>query len=192
VILIFNRRCCRKFLLRVPVFESRQVDHPRGDPIFQKGLGRICQSEDGLSGTESLCAVLCSQACSLSVYSPNSVSSPILQKLSGVFEVRIYPEQYSIPNIVGTAKEADDSGYIWPSRISNGVDLDKLRAILDSIDYASIKRRRATYSRLYHEAHQQGHDISFTGMLLLLAHHKIIVDREALVCVYHYTSASLY
>lgn len=128
------------------------------------------------------------------VYPPNSVSSPILQKLSGVFEVRIYPEQYRIPNIVGTAKEADDSGYIWPSRISNGVDLNKLSAILDSIDYASIRRRRATYSRLYHEAtsHQEDRGISFTDMLLLLAHHKIIVDREALVCVYHHTSASLY
>ena len=42
------------------------------------------------------------------------------------------------------------------------------------------------YSRLYHEASisHHGRGISFTDMLLLLAHHKLIVDREALVYVW--------
>lgn len=65
-----------------------------------------------------------------------------------------------------------------------GLDLDKLNNVLDGIDYATIRKRRAVYNRLYHEAtiaHQQGRGISFTDMLLLLAHHKLIKDSDALV-----------
>lgn len=68
-----------------------------------------------------------------------------------------------------------------------GIDLDKLRMILDRIDFSAIRKRRATYTRLYHEARisdRQGKGMSFTGMLFLLAHHKLIVDRDALVYVF--------
>ena len=46
-----------------------------------------------------------------------------------------------------------------------------------------IRRRRAVYMRIYHEAtvmYRQGKGIPFTEMLLLLAHHTLINDREAL------------
>ena len=65
-----------------------------------------------------------------------------------------------------------------------GIDLEELGNNLDVIDRASIKRRKELYNRLYHEArisYEPGRGISFTNMLLLLAHHKIIVDNEALV-----------
>jgi hypothetical protein len=70
--------------------------------------------------------------------------------------------------------------------VVEGVNVNKLLMILDDIDYTAIRKRRMVYSRLYHEAsisHQQGRGISFTNMLLLLAHHKLIVDRDALVFV---------
>jgi len=72
------------------------------------------------------------------------------------------------------------------TRIAHGIDLGKLESRLNGIDYHAIRKRRAIYSRLYHEAiisHQPGRGISFTDMLLLLAHHKFIVDGEALVYV---------
>jgi hypothetical protein len=109
-----------------------------------------------------------------------------LQRLGGVFEVRIYPSEYSIPNIMAACKETPDAEYAWPSKVIHGIDFTKLEKVVGSIDYASVRKRRAIYSRLYHEAsisHQQGRGISFTDMLLLLAHHKLIVDREALVFV---------
>ncbi|KAF9265047.1 hypothetical protein L218DRAFT_899321 [Marasmius fiardii PR-910] len=96
-------------------------------------------------------------------------------KLSGVFEVRIYPAEYSIPSILSASKD---------SSMEDGVDISKLNRILSTIDYAAIRKRKTTYSRLYHEAcisHQPGKGISFTDMLLLLAHHKLIVDHEALI-----------
>jgi hypothetical protein len=52
------------------------------------------------------------------------------------------------------------------------------------MDNATIRRRRKLFSRLYHEAiitYEHGKGISFTDMLLLLAHHKLIDDKEALM-----------
>lgn len=72
------------------------------------------------------------------------------------------------------------------SHVIQGIDLTKLKHTLDGINYTAVKRQKALYSRLYHEAnvtHYSGKGISFTEMLLLLAHYKLIVDREALVCV---------
>jgi len=72
----------------------------------------------------------------------------------------------------------------WSPHVIDGVDLSKVEKILDGIDYNEIRKRRAIYSRLYHEAtisHEPGLGISFTNMLTLLAHHKLIVDAEALV-----------
>lgn len=106
------------------------------------------------------------------------------QRLSGIFEARIYPIEYSIPNIMAASRDSAESDYAWPPKVVEGVDLNKLGKVLNGIDYTAIRRRRNLYSRLYHEAsisHQQGRGISFTDMLLMLAHHKLIVDREALV-----------
>ncbi|KAJ7872310.1 Ion transport protein-domain-containing protein [Mycena olivaceomarginata] len=109
---------------------------------------------------------------------------PFFGKLSGVFEARIYPAEFSIPNIQARCKPSNDSQYALAGRIVAGVDLNKLEKTLKEVDYPAIRKRRAVYARLYHEAsisHQQGRGISFTDMLFLLAHHKLIVDREALV-----------
>ncbi|TFK38523.1 high-affinity cell membrane calcium channel [Crucibulum laeve] len=106
-------------------------------------------------------------------------------RLNGVFEVRIYPTEYSIPNVMAACvpdPEGDQPSS--PRRVRFGIDLDKLNRVLSTIDYSSIRKRKAVYSRLYHEAiitHQQGLGMSFTDMLMLLAHHKLIVDAEALV-----------
>jgi len=72
------------------------------------------------------------------------------------------------------------------SNVIEGVDLTKLKHTLDGVNYTAVKKRKALYGRLYHEAnvtHHSGKGISFTEMLLLLAHYKLIVDRDALVYV---------
>ncbi|KAJ7186710.1 Ion transport protein-domain-containing protein, partial [Mycena filopes] len=109
---------------------------------------------------------------------------PFFGKLSGVFEARIYPVEFSIPNIQAQCTPSNDSQYSWPGRVVAGIDLNKLDKVLKEIDYSAIRKRRAVYARLYHEAtisNSGGRGMSFTDMLLLLAHHKLIVDREALV-----------
>lgn len=62
--------------------------------------------------------------------------------------------------------------------------MSKLNRILGGIDNVKIRKRRTLFSRIYHEAmisQEPGKGISFTNMLLMLAHHKLIDDREALV-----------
>ncbi|ESK91833.1 calcium channel subunit cch1 [Moniliophthora roreri MCA 2997] len=105
-------------------------------------------------------------------------------KLNGVFEVRIYPTEWNIPNIVAACRDTSSSEPSWTRpRVYEGIDLTKLERALNTIDYSAIRKRRAVYSRLYHEATitHRGEGISFTKMLILLAHHKLIVDHEALV-----------
>ncbi|KAI6001926.1 Ion transport protein-domain-containing protein [Pisolithus albus] len=95
-----------------------------------------------------------------------------LARLDGVFETRIYPPQQSVHAILAgcqdNSRKANKTG---------GVNLKKLNNILN-------RKTRNTYSRLYHEARilsLRSGGLSFTDMLLLLAHHKLIDDREALV-----------
>ncbi|KAI9461510.1 Ion transport protein-domain-containing protein [Russula earlei] len=111
---------------------------------------------------------------------------PFFRKLGGIFEVRIYPTEFSVQTIVASCKDATDPDFKWKpgTKSSHGVDLRLLNSKLSAIDYENIRRRRKLFSRLYHEAiitHQHKKGISFTDMLMLLAHHKLIVDTDALV-----------
>ncbi|KAF8465445.1 Ion transport protein-domain-containing protein, partial [Russula ochroleuca] len=110
---------------------------------------------------------------------------PFFGKLGGIFEVRIYPADFSVRNILASCRDATDPDLKWRpgTRSSHGLDLRLLSVAISRIDYEDIRRRRRLFSRLYHEAiitHQHKKGVSFTDMLLLLAHHKLIVDHEAL------------
>ena len=109
-----------------------------------------------------------------------------MQKLGGIFEVRVYPAEYSVRNILASCRTTTDPDPKWTpgTQSSHGVDLGLLNTALSAIDHEEIRRRRRLFSRLYHEAivtQQHKGGISFTDMLLLLAHYKLIVDRDALV-----------
>ncbi|KAF8548118.1 hypothetical protein OG21DRAFT_1489654 [Imleria badia] len=107
---------------------------------------------------------------------PNLV--PFLAKLSGVFEVRIYPSHYSTASILAACHDKSNK-----NSKTGGINLRKLNKLLNKIDFRMIRRRRAVYMRIYHEAnamYYQSKGISFTEMLVLLAHHTLINDREAL------------
>ena len=85
---------------------------------------------------------------------------------------------------MASCRATSDSESVRQPKVVDGIDLHKLGEVLNGIDYSAIRRRRNLYSRLFHEAsisHQQGKGISFTDMLLMLAHQKLIVDSEALV-----------
>jgi hypothetical protein len=105
--------------------------------------------------------------------------------LGGIFEVRVYPTEFSVRNILASCKDTTDPNFKWKpgTKSSHGVDLGLLNSTLSAIDYQEIRRRRRLFSRLYHEAiitQQDKSGISFTDMLLLFAHHKLIVDKDAL------------
>ncbi|KAN0082765.1 hypothetical protein V8E55_008560 [Tylopilus felleus] len=103
---------------------------------------------------------------------------PFLAKLSGVFKVRIYPSQYSVSSILATCQDKSKKG-----NKTGEIHVRKLNKLLNNIDFGAIWKRRVMFIRIYHEATvmcYQGKGISFTDMLVLLAHHKLINDHEAL------------
>lgn len=117
------------------------------------------------------------------------------QKLSGVFEVRIYPAEYSVKNLRALSQTDKDDEHSWTGShvVVDGIDFVKLNRILSGLDNSKIRKRRTLYARMYNEAmisQEPGKGISFTNMLLMLAHHKLIDDREALRLVCAIVSGS--
>ncbi|EJT98090.1 hypothetical protein DACRYDRAFT_118858 [Dacryopinax primogenitus] len=105
--------------------------------------------------------------------------------LSGIFEVKIYPSQYYVQAIMDESRANDELANARFEYIKAGLDMRKLENVLSGMDRAEIHRRRARYNRLYHEAiivdeNNARRGISFTDMLIMLAHYKLIKDETAL------------
>jgi len=110
----------------------------------------------------------------------------LAQRLSGIFEVRVYPPEYHVKRLV-TASTVKEVSQLSPlpmlDQHEEGFSPRKLGAILSRIDFGLIRNRRQTFDHLYWEAcvtDDYGKGISFTSMLLLLCHYKLIDDEQAL------------
>ncbi|OCF54943.1 high-affinity cell membrane calcium channel [Kwoniella mangroviensis CBS 10435] len=108
-------------------------------------------------------------------------------RLTGVFEVRTYPVEYSLPNMIRNALPDPIDNASGKLFVANGVrravDIRRLEAQIAHIDYRQVRERRLLFSRLYSEAkisEENGRGISFTSMLMMLAHYKLIDDEKAL------------
>ncbi|KAG8763613.1 calcium channel protein [Ceratobasidium sp. 423] len=110
---------------------------------------------------------------------------PFFSKLRGVFEVRLYPETLSPQALVEATKMNNPLTYrstITGEEIPVPLNMRRLNSILNGVDYTEVRARRQVYNRLFYEARilEEEPGISFTNMLLLLAHHKLIDDSKAL------------
>lgn len=113
----------------------------------------------------------------------------LAQRLSGIFEVRVYPPEYQVKNLVAasTTNEVSQRSPLPQldqlGEYSKGFSPEKLDTILSRVDSDLIRHQRQTYEHLYWEAcvtDDYGKGISFTSMLLLLCHYKLIDDDQAL------------
>lgn len=105
-----------------------------------------------------------------------------MQRLSGIFEVRIYPPGANVRKILEKCQGLD-ADLTQPASHVGGVDISRLQRVLGSLDFSRTRQRRDMYNRLFQEAlfiQEPGKGISFTNMLLLLAHYKLIDDEKAL------------
>ncbi|CAI2169741.1 19144_t:CDS:10 [Funneliformis geosporum] len=102
-------------------------------------------------------------------------------KLEGSFQVRIYQDEFLIPNLIKNARIIKhlELGQLWGSskqrnnlEVEN-LDIKKLENSLSKINLNQVYKRRKTYNQLY-----QG--ISFTNMLIMLAHYKLMNDDKCL------------
>ena len=122
------------------------------------------------------------------VGSPDHSARTDVQRLSGVFEVRLYPVEFSIPVLLRNSVPdpvANSSGKLLVvTGAKRAVDVRKVEHIISQIDYHQVRERRQLFARLHHEARlseEPGRGISFTSMLMMLAHNKLIDDEKALM-----------
>lgn len=109
---------------------------------------------------------------------PKTSVARFLSKLDGAFEVRIYPAEYSVRSILANCHHLNDVG---PS-LRKTVDVRALNEMTSMMDAGEIRRRRASYKRLYTELmqHRGTKGVSFTAMLLIISHNKFVDEDKSL------------
>lgn len=101
--------------------------------------------------------------------------------------MRPYPIEFSIHNIIHHSRpdqpdNASSRSYVITG-VKHAVDIRRVAEQIAQIDYRQVRERRQLFSRLYNEARiseEPGKGISFTAMLMMLAHYKLIDDESAL------------
>ncbi|TVY46139.1 Calcium-channel protein [Lachnellula subtilissima] len=110
----------------------------------------------------------------------------LLGELSGVFEMRIYSHENSVRRILEDIQSQPTNGRInsmtTPSGTS-GVDLKALNKRLAEIDPKQVRLSRARYNLFFEEVMVSAdvdRGISFTTVLMILAHYNVISDNKSL------------
>ncbi|XXG98720.1 hypothetical protein Hte_005049 [Hypoxylon texense] len=110
----------------------------------------------------------------------------LLGELSGIFEMRIYDSEDSIHQILEDVRNDDTpmrhSSLATTSNLG-GLNIQKLNERLASIDVRKVQERRRRFNIFYEEVMVSAdpvQGISFTTVLMIMAHYKIISDSKSL------------
>ncbi|KAI2635172.1 ion transporter [Xylaria nigripes] len=111
----------------------------------------------------------------------------LLGELSGVFDMRIYGPEDSVSRILEDVRGHDQENQRHTSMITlsdvTGIHVKKLNARLALIDVAKVRERRRRYNIFYEEVMVSAdaeRGISFTTVLMIMAHYNIISDSKSL------------
>lgn len=112
----------------------------------------------------------------------------LLGELSGVFEMRIYDAEDSVRSILedvrgGDAVSLRHASVVSSSQFQTGIDLKKLNERLAKIDVHKVRERRRRFNIFFEEVMVSAdpeRGISFTTVLMILAHYNIISDSKSL------------
>ena len=110
----------------------------------------------------------------------------LLGELSGVFEMRIYSQEHSVRRILEDIQTHPTSGRIVSmasTSSATGVNLKALNKRLSEIDAVEVRRSRARYNLFFEEVMVSAdvdRGISFTTVLMILAHYNVISDNKSL------------
>jgi hypothetical protein len=110
----------------------------------------------------------------------------LLGELSGVFQMRIYPAEDSIGQILEDIRDDSKSARhmsIATANFYNDIDINKLNQRLAQIDVEQIRERRRRFDIFFGEvlvSADPDRGIAFTDVLLILAHYNIINDSKSL------------
>ncbi|CAH0000943.1 unnamed protein product [Clonostachys byssicola] len=110
----------------------------------------------------------------------------LLSELSGVFQMRIYDAEDSIHQILddihGQDKRDPHASIATSSGYSN-INLARLNERLALLDKEKIRERRRRFNMFYEEvlvSADPDRGVTFTGVLMILAHYNIINDSKSL------------
>ncbi|KAK4224624.1 putative calcium-channel protein [Podospora fimiseda] len=113
----------------------------------------------------------------------------LLGELSGVFQMRIYEAEDSVRTILedvrndGDAASVRHASIVSKSQYQTGIDLKKLNERLAKIDVHKVRERRRRFNIFFEEVMVSAdpeRGISFTTVLMILAHYNIINDGKSL------------
>ncbi|KAF6838429.1 calcium channel subunit cch1 [Colletotrichum musicola] len=113
----------------------------------------------------------------------------LLGELSGVFEMRIYDADDSVRQILedvrneSASSRARHMSIASTSNYSAGIDIQRLNIRLAQIDIDKVRERRRRFNIFFEEvmvSADPDKGISFTSVLMILAHYNIINDSKSL------------
>lgn len=110
----------------------------------------------------------------------------LLGELSGVFQMRIYDAEDSVRQILDDIHndvKISRHSSIVTANAYGGLDLEKLNRRVAMIDVEKIRERRRRFNLFYEEvlvSADPDRGISFTTVLMILAHYNIISDSKSL------------
>ena len=111
-------------------------------------------------------------------YIPKEDFGKLLGDLGGIFSMHIHEEPYTVKSILDDC-HTDAMG----PGIVDGVDIDSLNRRLSMIPIHKIRRQRFLFNLFYEECMvtaDRDFGVSFTQLLITLAHYKIINDSKSL------------
>lgn len=112
----------------------------------------------------------------------------LLSELSGVFEMRIYTYENSVRQILEDVSHevqppSRHASIATSAALNTEIDIKSLNRRLNEIDVLTVRERRRRYNLFYEEvmvSADPDKGISFTTVLMILAHYNIINDSKSL------------
>ncbi|KAJ2905370.1 calcium channel subunit cch1 [Zalerion maritima] len=111
----------------------------------------------------------------------------LLGELSGVFEMRIYNHDDSVRQILDDIQQDESPSArhmsLATTNACTGIDVEKLNKRIAEIDIVRVRERRRRFNIFFEEvmvAADPDKGISFTTVLMILAHYNIINDSKSL------------
>ncbi|KAH7114240.1 calcium-channel protein CCH1 [Dendryphion nanum] len=110
----------------------------------------------------------------------------LLGELSGIFEMRIYDGDFTVGRLIeecsSTQRRLSELPVQGRDQVPE-IDIEKLNRALSQLPIGESRRRRARMNTFYEEvlvSSDPDRGISFTSLLMILAHHKVINDSKSL------------
>ncbi|CCU75102.1 calcium-channel protein CCH1 [Blumeria hordei DH14] len=109
----------------------------------------------------------------------------LLKELSGILTMKIYPPEHSVRQILEDIKGTSGKSIEIPasSRLNTDFNINNLNLRLAEIDVVTIRQARHQYKLFYEEVMISADidkGISFTSVLMILAHYNVICDNKNL------------